>query len=158
MSLNAVDKPKYATVLNGGVAVLGTAASTVGATAINVDGIAADAKVCYTAGAYGGYVESLIITTTDTAARNAIIYALDGATVHHLGVVAIPASSGVLGTVVAVDGLNGTGICLNGLPQNSVFRKYIPMRANMTLKMALVEAGTANKLFIVKTTGLDYIA
>jgi len=52
MALATVNLPKYATVLNGSVGVLGTGASTVGATAINIDGIAADAKVCYTAGAY----------------------------------------------------------------------------------------------------------
>jgi hypothetical protein len=158
MALAAVNTPKYATVLNGGVGVLGTGASTVGATAINVDGIAADAKVCYTAGAYGGYIESLIISTDDTAAVNAIVYLLDGSTVHHLGVVNIPATSGTVGTVNPVDAINGSGIGLQGLPQNSVFRKYIPIRANMTLKVAVLAAMTANKILICKTTGLDYVA
>ena len=40
MALATVNLPKYATVLNGSVGVLGTGASTVGATAINIDGIA----------------------------------------------------------------------------------------------------------------------
>ena len=158
MSLPTTAYPKLATVLNGSVGTLGTGASTVGATAIGVDGIAADAKVIYTAGAYGGIVESIIISTTDTAAVNAIIYAMDGATVHHLGVVNIPASSGVLGTVNPVDALNGSGIGLQGFPQNSVFRKYIPLRPNMTLKVASLAAMTANKILIAKTTGLDYSA
>jgi len=157
MSLAAVNLPKYATVLNGGVAVLGTGASTVGATAINVDGISADAKVCYTAGAYGGIVESITISTTDTAAVTAIIYAMDGATVHHYGVVAIPLSSGNLGTAPAVDALNAS-LGLGSLPMNYVFRRYIPLRPNMTLKVAVLAAMTANKLLICKTTGVDFVA
>jgi hypothetical protein len=40
MAIAVENMPKYATILNGGIAVLGTGASTVGATAINVDGIA----------------------------------------------------------------------------------------------------------------------
>lgn len=158
MALLAQNMAKFATVLNGGVAVLGTGASTVGATAVNVDGIAADAKVAYTAGAYGGYVESLILSTTDTAAVNVVVYLMDGATVHHLGIVNVPASSGVLGTVNPIDAINGSGVGLQGLPQNSVFRKYIPMNPNMTLKVASLAAMTANKILIAKTTGLDYIA
>jgi hypothetical protein len=73
MAIAVENMPKYATILNGGIAVLGTGASTVGATAINVDGIAADAKVCYTAGAYGGMIESLLVSTNDTAAVNVIV-------------------------------------------------------------------------------------
>ena len=160
MSIAAVNIPKYATVLNGGVAVLGTGASTVGATAINVDGIASDAKICYTAGAYGGQVESIMISTNDTAAVNAILYAFDpsGSVVHHLGIVAVPASSGNLGTVPNVDALNGSGVVLQGLPVNYVFKKILPMRPNFTLKVAVLAAMTANKILICKTLGSDYIA
>jgi hypothetical protein len=158
MALAAINLPKYANVLNGGIGVLGTGASTVGATALGIDGIAADAKVCYTAGAYGGMVESLMISTNDTTAVNVFVYALDGATVHPIGIVNVPASSGNLGTVTAVDAINGSGICLNGLPQNQVYRKYIPLRANMTLKVSVLAAMTLNKILWAKTTGIDYSA
>lgn len=154
MSLQAVNIPKYATVLNGGVGVLGTGASTVGATAVGIDGIAADAKVCYTAGAYGGIIESLMVSTNDTAAVNVIVYLLDGATVHPLGVVNIPINSGNLGTAANVDVING----LQGLPINSVFKKYIPLRPNMTLKVAVLAAMTANKYVWAKAMGVDYVA
>lgn len=154
MSLAAVNIPKYATVLNGGVAKLGDGASTVGATALGVDGIAADAKVCYTAGAYGGIVESLMASTNDTAAVNVLVYILDGSTVHPLGIVNVPLSSGNSGTVPNVDLING----LIGLPVNSVYKKYIPLRANVVLKVAILAAMTANKILFVKSTGVDFVA
>ena len=154
MSLAAVNLPKYCTVLNGGIGVLGTGASTVGATLIGVDGIAADAKVVYTAGAFGGMVESLMCSINDTAAVNVIVYELDGATVHPLGIVNVPISSGNLGTVPNVDLING----LIGLPINSVYKKYIPLKANMTVKVAVLAAMTANKYCYVHSSGVDFVA
>lgn len=152
--LGLVHYPKYATILNGGVAKLGTGASTVGATALGVDGIAADAKVCYTAGAYGGIVESLMVSTNDTAAVNLLVYAMDGADVHPLGLVNIPLSSGNASGVANVDVLAG----LIGLPKNTGGNKYIPLRAGMTLKVAVLAAMTANKILVAKTTGVDFVA
>ena len=154
MSLAAVNLPKYATTLNRGVCKLGTGASTVGATALGIDGIAADAKVCYTAGAYGGMCESLIISINDTAAVNAFVYILDGATVHPLGICNIPINSGNLGTAYAIDIINS----LAGLPYNSVYRKYIPLMANQTLKVAVLAAMTANKSLWASASGIDYVA
>jgi len=154
MALSAVNLPKYCTVLNGGIAKLGDGASTVGATALGVDGIAADAKVCYTAGAYGGMVESLMASSNDTAAVSVLVYLLDGATVQPLGIVNVPINSGNLVTVPNVDLING----LTGLPINSVYKKYIPLRANMTVKVAVLAAMTANKILWVKSTGIDFVA
>ena len=147
MALETVNMPKYATVLNGGVGVLSAAS----AGAINAD---TNGVVCYTAGAYGGIIESLIVSSTDTAAVNLIVYMLDGATVHHLAVVNVPIASGTNGTAANVDILNA----IQGLPVNSQFKKYIPLRANMTLKVAVLAAMTANKILIAKTTGVDFIA
>jgi hypothetical protein len=154
MSLSAVNLPKYATVLNGGVCQLGLSGTTVGATALGVDGIAADAKICYTAGAFGGMVESLLASTNDTAAVNAFVYILSGTTVHPLGIVNVPLSSGNAASVANVDLING----ISGLPVNSVGKKYIPLQANMSVKVAVLAAMTANKYLIVKATGVDYSA
>lgn len=155
MSIAAVNMPKYATVLNSGIGVLGTGASTVGATLIGIDGIAADAKVVYTAGAYGGMCESLIISTDNSAAAIAVIvYVLDGAVVHPLGIVAVPLSSGTLGTAYAVDAVN----VLVGLPLNSVYRKYIPLKANQVIKIAVIAAMTANKYVWASTSGVDFVS
>jgi hypothetical protein len=154
MSLSAVNLPKYATVLNGGVCQLGTGASTVGATALGIDGIAADAKVCYTAGQYGGIVESLMLSTNDTAAVNVFVYAMEGAVVHPLGIVNVPLSSGNGASIPNVDALNA----IQGLPKNAAGLKYLPLRPNMTLKVAVLAAMTANKVLIAKTTGVDFVA
>jgi hypothetical protein len=154
MSLDAVNKPRYATVLNGGVGKLGTGASTVAATALGTDGIAADAKVVYTAGAYGGIVESLSLSTDDSSAVNVLVYAMEGSTVHPLGVVPVPALSGASGSALNVDGLAQ----LQGLPKNSVYKPYIPLRANMTLKIAVLANMTVNKILFAKATGVDFVA
>jgi hypothetical protein len=154
MSIGAVNMPKYATVLNGGVCQLGISGSTVGATALGVDGIEADAKVCYRAGAFGGIIESLMISTNDTAAVNVFVYAMDGATVHSFGIVPVPINSGNIGTALNVDGLTN----LQGLPKNAAGCKYLPLRANMTLKVAVLAAMTANKILIAKTTGVDFVS
>jgi hypothetical protein len=155
MSLAAVNLPKYASVLNRGVGVLGTGASTVGATAIGVDGSAADAKVCYTAGAFGGICESIIVSTDNSAALvGIIVYILDVATVNPLGTVSVPLSSGSTAAAPAADIING----LPGLPINSVYKKYIPLKANQTIKIASVSALTANKYIWVSTSGVDFVA
>jgi len=154
MSLAAVNLPKYATTLNGGVCQLGVSGTTVGATALGVDGIAADAKVCYTAGSYGGMVESLLASTNDTAAVNVFVYILSGTTVHPLGIVNVPLSSGNAASVLNVDLING----IVGLPVNSVGKKYIPLQGGMSIKVAVLAAMTANKILWVKSLGVDYVA
>lgn len=156
MSIQPANMPKYPTVLNGGVAVLGTGASTVGATAINIDGIAADAKVVYTAGAYGGIVNCLTVSTNDTAAVNVIIYVLNGAVVHHYTVVNIPIAAGTsaTGAVPNVDIL----AAIVGLPSDATLKKYIQLMPNAVVKVAVIAAMTANKLLIAKATGLDFVA
>jgi hypothetical protein len=154
MSLAAVNLPKYATTLNSGVCQLGTGATTVGATALGVDGIAADAKVCYTAGSFGGIVESLLVSSNDTAAVNMLVYILSGSTVHPLGIVNIPINSGNAAAVLNVDAINS----IQGLPINSAYKKYIPLMAGMTLKVAVLAAMTANKSLWVKATGVDFVA
>ena len=146
--------PKYANVLNSGVGVLGTGASTVGATVLGVDGIAADAKVCYTAGAYGGMLECLSINTNDTAAVNAFVYILDGVTVIPLGIVNVPLSSGNSATVPNVDGI----AALLGLPVNAMGKKYIPLKGNQVVKVSVLAAMTANKILWASATGVDYVA
>ena len=153
VDLSAANYAKYATVLNSGVCKLGDGASTVGATALGVDGIAADAKVCYTAGAYGGICESIIVSINDTAAVNVFVYKLDGATVHPLGIVNVPINSGNLGTAYAVDIVS----TLVGLPINSVYRKYIPLKAAQTIKVAVLAAMTLNKVLFASATGVDFV-
>lgn len=154
MPLTDVNTPKYATVLNGGICQLGSGASTVGATALGIDGTADNAKTCYTPGAYGGMVESLLINTNDTAAVNVFIYLLNGATVVPLGIANVPATSGNSATVPNVDGI----LAINGLPVNAAGKKYIPIKAGMVLKVAVLAAMTANKILLASTTGLDYVA
>lgn len=153
--LTGASYPNLAKTINSGNCQLGTGASTVGATAIGVDGSAADAKAVYTAGAYGGIVQSLMISSNDTAAVNAIIYKLDGAVVKHLGIVNIPIGAGTNGTVANINAFAGSGSTLIGLPIDSNGNYYIYMKPNEVLKIAVLAAMTANKVIWATSQGLD---
>jgi len=155
--LTSASYVNLAKTINSDTCKLGTGASTVGATAIGVDGSAADAKAVYTAGAFGGIVYSLMISTNDTTAVNAIIYKLDGATVKHLGMVNIPVGAGTNGTSANVNAFAGTAFALIGLPIDSNGNYFIYMKPNEVLKIAVLAAMTANKCVWATSQGLDLI-
>jgi hypothetical protein len=50
----------------------------------------------------GGIFDQIIVTSTDTSARDLILYAYDGTTNHQLGVVSIPAGAGNTDNVPSV--------------------------------------------------------
>ena len=155
MSLATVNIPKYATVINGGVAKLGDGSITVGATALGVDGSAANAVACYTAGTYGGIVNCLMANSNDASlAANVLVYILDGSTVLPLGLVNVPLSSGNVAGAANVDIING----LIGLPVDSMNKKYILLKANQSLKVAVLAEMTAQKILWVRAAGVDFIA
>jgi hypothetical protein len=129
MAILARDKAVFYTVPNTDVGS-GTN-TTAGALGANTNGV-----TCFTAGAYGAIVESLVISTTSTAAVNLFIYIYRGSTVIPLGIVNVPLSSGNLGTVSNVDALAGSGITLIGLPVNAQGKRFISLEASDELKWA----------------------
>lgn len=155
MSLAAVNIPKYAQTINTNIGKLGNGTSwTVPATLLGNDGTATGATVVYTAGAYGGVCESLMASTNDLAAVNVFVYILSGSSVQPLGLVNVPLSSGNANGVANVDLING----LIGLPVNSMNKKYIPLKANQSIKVSVLAAMTANKCLWVRSSGTDLTA
>lgn len=155
VDLGLVNMPKYATVINSGVGILGTGASTVGATSLGVDGIAADAKTIYTAGAYGGIVDYIAVLTDDTAACHARLYVLNtDSSVEPLGTIPVPIQSGDLSTALPVDAFAS----LSGASLDEKYHKVIRLKAGAQLKIASRAAMTANKKMWGMARGLDFIA
>jgi hypothetical protein len=125
-------------------------ALTAGTLGSNTNGV-----TCFTAGAYGAIVESLVISTDDTAAVNVFFYIYRGTTVIPLGIVNVPLRSGDLGTVANVDALAGSGISLIGAIVNAQGKRIIVLEASDELKFAVLASMTAAKSIYVTASGFD---
>jgi len=148
MPVIARDKPVFYNTPNTDVGS-GTAISA-GTLGSNTNGV-----TCFTAGAYGAIVESLVISTDDTAAVNVWFYIYRGTTVIPLGIVAVALRSGDLGTVANVDALAGSGVTLIGLPVNNQGKRFISLEASDVLKFAVLANMTASKSLYVTAMGFD---
>jgi hypothetical protein len=152
MALLTSEKPVYARTLNVGVGTLN--AATAGALGADTNGV-----TVYTAGAYGGRVESLVASSDDTAAVNVFVYLKDGSSnIYPLGIVNVPLSSGNSGTVANVDLLLGSGVTLLGTCVDATGKRYIPVPATWTLKVSVLANMTAAKKCHVVATGFDFTA
>ena len=97
MPISLAEKAVYARTINVGTGTLN--AATAGAL-----GAITNAVTVYTAGSYGGRIESLVANTNDTAAVNVFVMLVDGSSnVYPLGIVNVPLSSGNSATVSNVD-------------------------------------------------------
>jgi len=148
MAIAQRDKAVFYTTPNTDVGS-GTAI-TAGTLGSNTNGV-----TCFTAGAYGSIIESLVISTDDTAAVNVWFYIYRGTTVIPLGIVNTPLRSGDLGTVANVDALAGSGISLIGLPVNAQGKRFISLEASDVLKFTVLATMTAAKSLYVTAIGFD---
>jgi hypothetical protein len=147
--MNTIEKAKFTNEQNNGVGVL-TAASA-GTLGADTNGVA-----IYTANNNGGRVESLMISTDDTAAVNCFIYILNGSSVKPLGIVNVPLNSGNSGSVNNVDALRGASITLQGLPIDVTGKPYIPLMPNEVLKFSCLANMTAGKKCYATALGADF--
>jgi hypothetical protein len=127
MAILARDKAVFYTVPNTDVG--NQTNPTAGALGSNTNGV-----LCFTSGAYGAIIESVMISTTSTAAINLFFYIYRGTTVIPLGIVNVPLSSGNIGTVSNVDALMASGIFIQGLPVNAQGKRFISLEPNDQLK------------------------
>ncbi len=149
MSLATIEKAKFTNKANNGVGVL--SAATAGAINADTNGVA-----IYTAGTNGGRVESLMLSTNDTAAVNCFIYILNGTTVKPLGMVNVPLSSGNTASLANIDALRGSGVTLQGLPLDVTGKPYIPLMGGEVLKMSCLANMTAAKVCCATALGADF--
>ncbi len=148
-ALSIIEKAKFTNKANNGVGVL--SAATAGALNSDTNGVA-----IYTAGANGGRVEALLLSTNDTAAVNCFIYILNGSTVKPLGIVNVPLSSGNTAALANIDALRGTGVTLQGLPLDITGKPYIPLMGAEVLKMSCLATMTAAKVCTALALGADF--
>lgn len=150
MSVTQKDKPKFFTAQKSGV---GSAINATGAGALglNTNGVV----IATGESTYGSIVTSLLFSTDDTVAGNAYVYIYNGSSVRPLGIVNIPASSGDLSTIPAVDALLGSGVSLVGLPVDSTGKRYIPLEAGEVLKFSMKAAPSSGKTFYATALILD---
>jgi len=150
MSISLAEKAVYARTLNVGTGTLN--AATAGAL-----GVTTNAVTCYTAGANGGRIESLVANTNDSAAVNLFVSLVDASSnVYPLGIVNVPLNSGNSGTVVNVDMLDGSGIKLNGMLVDSTGKRYISIPALWTLRVSTLANMTSGRQCYVTAQGFDF--
>lgn len=150
MAISLAEKAVYARTINVGVGTLNAAtAGTLGTTT--------NAVTVYTAGAYGGRIESLVANTDDTAAVNLFVFLVDGSSaVYPLGIVNVPINSGNASTAINVDILDGTGVRLNGMLIDVTGKRYISIPASWTLRVSTLANMTAAKKCHVTAQGFDF--
>ncbi len=105
-----------------------------------------------TIGANGTRIDSVMCSTSDTAAVNLAFWINDGSTDHYIGVVNVPAGSGYT-TVLRVEAmtvLQPTNV--SGAPQLG----YLVIPSGYTLKAGCVATMTAGKTTDVVAMGGDY--
>ncbi len=105
----------------------------------NADGTTA--KTLYTAAADDAIVKSIMVTSTDTAARNLRLIVNDGTTDRTIGTVNIPVTAGTTGAIAAVD-LLGAAL-MPGLPLDQQGKRILPMQGGHIIKLAPLVAVTA---------------
>jgi hypothetical protein len=151
MGLTAGQIPRVANVLNSGIAKISGSLPISGALGTDTNGV-----TCYTAGASGGRVISMMGTTDDSAiSPNVFVYINRSSTIIPIGLVNIPVSSGNTNAArFPVDFLNGTN--LPGLPIDNTGRQYVPLLANDILKVSLLANSTAGRSIYVSAHGVDF--
>jgi hypothetical protein len=100
-------------------------------------------KTLVTAGANGTKIESLIITSTDTASRDLQFWLNDGTNSYLLGTVNAPISAGNTNAIPSVAAFLTTQLPV--LPYDSNSNRYLYLKAGWTLKAGALVAVTAAK-------------
>jgi hypothetical protein len=124
----------------------------VGVTFANADGTTI--KTLIAAGADDSNVVAFSITSSDSAARDILLYKQIGGTDYLIGHVDIPANAGFNGTVNRVNGLNSAN--LPGLQLDAAGNKYMKLAAGATLRAAMKVAVTTAQTITVNLVLEDF--
>lgn len=108
-------------------------------------------KTVVTAGAQGTKVSSLIITSTDTSARDVLIGIANGGTTFPLGMISIPITAGNTNAIPAVNGfaVQSGGGGIQGLAVDSNGNPYLDLVSGDTLIVAAQSTVTTAKAISV---------
>ncbi len=109
------------------------------------------AKVIFTPGANGSFLESIIITTQDTVARDIYLLYRSGGVSYQLTRVTVPLSSGDTAAIVPLDLLRNSQV--TGLVVDANGNKVLPVLAGDAIWIGLVATMTAGKNMDVLAVG-----
>lgn len=112
-------------------------------------------KTIITAGAQGSRVESLIVSSTDTAGRDVQIGVTRSATNYIIGTVAIPINAGNTNAVPNVNLFANTGQII-GLALDSNGNPYLDLKASDVLYIAALTTVTTAKVISAIAYGGDF--
>lgn len=104
------------------------------------------AKTIFTAGAEGSRIDSILVSSTDSAAMNLAFYIDDGVTSYYIGNVSVPIGSGYT-TVARVDAMQTL---------KPAFQNFIALHHGYTLKANVVVAVTAGRVITIVTLAGDF--
>jgi hypothetical protein len=104
-------------------------------------------KTLVTAGADGTIVSRILVTSTDTSAKDLALYVTISAVDYLIGTVAIPANSGFTNAVPTVGLFDATQIPSLQIDNNG--NKYLQLGTGAVLKVKVLTAVTAAKIINV---------
>ena len=108
----------------------------------------------YTAGTNGSKIENLLVTSTDTSARDIWLYWVISATNYQIGTVTIPVTSGTVNSAPTVNLLNSTN--LPGFAKDANGNPYLYLASGTALSVAAATTITSGKQIQFITQGGDY--
>lgn len=111
-------------------------------------------KTIYTAGANGSVIESLWVTSTDTADEDVIFYINDGSTDHQIGRVKVPLNSGNTNAIPSLDLLRHSQMPM--FESDSAGNRVLKLKAAHVLKVAAAATITSGKILDFFGTGGDF--
>jgi hypothetical protein len=116
----------------------------------NADGTSV--KTCYTAGSDDSIIKAIIVTSTDSSARDIQFYLSDGTTNFQLRRLVIPANAGNSASIAPVDVLSN----LVGVPFDEHGNRVLRLRRNFQLRANLVSSATSGTEIDIIILGEDY--
>lgn len=111
-------------------------------------------KTVFTPGASGSKLDHVLITSTDTSARDIQFYLTISAVDYLLGTISIPANSGFTNSVSIVSLLDHTR--MTGMLTDVNGNKFVILAAGSVLKAKMLTTITAAKVVNVITQGGDF--
>ena len=111
-------------------------------------------KTLYTGGADGSRIENIIISSTDTSARDLVFYITVGGTDYQICTVSCPINSGNTNAIFPLNLFQN--VAFQGLCFDPNGNRYLYLDANATLKVKSATTVTAAKVIAFHIQAGDY--
>lgn len=127
-------------------------------TATNIDGSAGTVQVIATGGADDSIIRSISMTSSDTAARDVLLFISNSATPTTsntlIGIINVPITAGFATGVASVNGLNGASLPFLRLDKDG--NRILVLKTGWYLKAGLKTALTASSQVNIVCISEDY--